>query len=121
MATSLIWANWGPLSSVVFFFFFLTLALAYFAIGYTHRTTVVLWYSGLCDIRVLFIYDACQCAWRIAPIRFNSVSLCPLIVIPNISFTRPAASAHIETWPLACQLHALTTTLYAPLVMKFQM
>ena len=28
-------------------------------IMYTHRTTVLLWYSGLCDIRVLFMYDAC--------------------------------------------------------------
>ena len=38
------------------------LALAYFAIRYTHRTTVVLWYDGLCDIRVLFMHDASQCA-----------------------------------------------------------
>ena len=35
------------------------LALAYFAIMYTHRTTVVLWYDGLCDIRVLF-YARCK-------------------------------------------------------------
>ena len=28
-------------------------------IMYTHRTTVLLWYSGLWDIRVLFMYDAC--------------------------------------------------------------
>ena len=28
-------------------------------IMYTHRTTVLLWYSGLCDIGVLFMYDAC--------------------------------------------------------------
>ena len=38
------------------------LALVYFAIRYTHRTTVVLWYDGLCDIRVLFMHDASQCA-----------------------------------------------------------
>ena len=28
-------------------------------IMYTHMTTVLLWYSGLCDIRVCFMYDAC--------------------------------------------------------------
>ena len=28
-------------------------------IMYTHTTTVLLWYSGLCDIGVLFMYDAC--------------------------------------------------------------
>ena len=60
-------------------------ALAYFAIRYTHRTTVALWYNGLCDIRVLFLQDASQCAWCITPIRFNKVRLSPLIVIPNIS------------------------------------
>ena len=61
------------------------LALAYFAIRYTHRTTVVLWYDGLCDIRVLFMHDASQSAWRITPIRFNNVRLSPLIFRPNIS------------------------------------
>ena len=54
------------------------LALAYFAIRYTHRTTVVLWYDGQCDIRVLFMHDASQCAWGITPIRFNNVRLSPL-------------------------------------------
>ena len=34
--------------------FYVLLALAYFAIRYTHRNTIVLWYDGLCDIRVLF-------------------------------------------------------------------
>ena len=34
------------------------IALAYFAIRYTHRTTVVLWYDRLGDIRVLFMHDA---------------------------------------------------------------
>ena len=32
-----------------------------------------------------FLHDACQCAWRIAPIRFNNVSLYPFIFIPNMS------------------------------------
>ena len=61
------------------------LALAYFPIRYTHRTTVVLWNDGLCDIRVLFMHDANQSAWRITPIRFNNVRLSPLIFRPNIS------------------------------------
>ena len=60
-------------------------ALAYFAIRYTHRTTVVLRYNGLCDIRVLFVHDASQCAWRIKPISFNYVRLSSLIFMPNIS------------------------------------
>jgi len=29
-----------------------------------YRNTVVLWYNGLCDIRVLFVHDATRCAWR---------------------------------------------------------
>ena len=61
------------------------LALAYFAIRYTHRTTVVLGYNGPCDIGVLFMYDASQCASRISTIRFNNVRLSPLIRIPNIA------------------------------------
>ena len=52
---------------------------------HTHRTTVVLWYDGQCDIRVLFMHDASQCAWRITPIRFNNARLSPLIFRPNIS------------------------------------
>ena len=40
------------------------LALAYFAIRYTYTTTVVLWYNGLCDIRVLFVHDANEFARR---------------------------------------------------------
>ena len=52
---------------------------------YTRKTTVLLWPSGLVNIRVLFMYDVCQYAWRIASIRFNNVSLCPLILIPNMS------------------------------------
>ena len=60
-------------------------ALAYFAIRYTHRTTVVLGYNGPCDIGVLFMYDASQCASRISTIRFNNVRLSPLIRIPNIA------------------------------------
>ena len=52
---------------------------------HTHRTTVVLWYDGLCDIRVLFMHDASQCAWGITPIRFNNVRLSALSFRPNIS------------------------------------
>ena len=91
------------------FFLFLSIhahALAYLAITCTPRTTDVLWYSGVRDIRVLFMYDANQCAWRIALIRLNNVS--PLNFTSK--YIRPAASAHIKT-----------TTLPAPLVMKFQM
>ena len=65
--------------------FNLGLAQVHVVIMYTHKTTVLLWCSGLCDIRVLFLYDVCQYAWRIASIRFNNVSLCPLILIPNMS------------------------------------
>ena len=36
------------------------LALAYFAIRFTHRTAVALWYNGLCDIRVLFVCARCK-------------------------------------------------------------
>ena len=61
------------------------LAQVHVVIMYTHKTTVLLWCSGLCDIRVLFLYDVCQYPWRIASIRFNNVSLCPLILIPNMS------------------------------------
>ena len=69
----------GKLGGGAFFHFLLRyfnvlFALAYFSIRYTHRTTVVLWYNDLCDIRVLFMHDASQCAWRITPIRFNNVS-----------------------------------------------
>ena len=32
-----------------------------------------------------FLYNVCQYVWRIASIRFNNVSLCPLILIPNMS------------------------------------
>ena len=61
------------------------LAQVHVVIMYTHKTTVLLRSSGLCDIRVLFMYDVCQYVWRIASIRFNNVSLCPLILIPNMS------------------------------------
>ena len=40
------------------------IALAYFTIRYIYRTTVILWYNGPCDIPVLFVHDATQCAWR---------------------------------------------------------
>ena len=75
----------GSLSFIFFFFLSISpLALAYFAIRYTYRTTIVLWYNGLFDIRILFVYDESQCAWHIAPISFNNVRLSPLICIPNI-------------------------------------
>ena len=61
------------------------LAQVHVVIMYTHKTTVLLWFSGLCDIRVLFLYDVCQYAWRITSIRLNNVSRCPLILIPNMS------------------------------------
>ena len=70
------------------FFFILSiaaLALVYVVIMYTYRTTVLLWCSVLCDILVLFMYETCQWPWRIAPIRFNNVSLCFSIFIANIS------------------------------------
>ena len=70
------------------FFFILSiaaLALVYAVIMYTYRTTVLLWCSVLCVILVLFMYETCQWRWRIAPIRFNNVSLCLSIFIANIS------------------------------------
>ena len=75
----------GPLSFVFLLLSMSAFALAYFSMRYTYMTTAILWYNGLCAIRVLFMYDACQCTWRIATIKFNKVTLCPLIVIPNIS------------------------------------
>ena len=75
----------GALSFGFLFLQMSAFALAYFAMRCTHRTTAILWYNGLCDIRVLFVYDACQCTCRIATIRLYKVTLCPLIVIPNIS------------------------------------
>ena len=112
----------GPLYAVFFFFLSMSaIALVYVVIMYTHRTTIVLWCSGLCDIRVLFMYEACQCAWRIAPIRFNNVSFCPSIVITNISgLLRRARVLNPGRLLASWQLAALTTTLSAPLVMKCQ-
>ena len=77
--------GWGAFFHFLLRSFNVLLALAYFSIRYTHRTTVVLWYNGLCDIRVLFMHDASQCAWRITPIRLNNVRLSALIFRPNIS------------------------------------
>ena len=74
------------------------LALAYFAIRYSHRTTVVLWYNGLCDIQVLFMHDASQCAWRITPIRLKKCQT--LSVDFYTKDIRPAASARIKTTTL---------------------
>ena len=54
----------GTFSFIFFYCYSMSaLALAYFAIRYTYRATVVLWYNGLCDIAVLFVHDANQCAW----------------------------------------------------------
>ena len=105
MAAPLIYANWGggTLSSDFFFLSMSALAQVHVVIMYTHNTTVLLWCSGLCDIRVLFLYNVCQYAWRIASIRFNNVSLCPLILIPNV---RPAVSALIKPGQSVCQLDA---------------
>ena len=76
----------GTLSSDYSFFLSMSaLAQVHVVIMYTHKTTVLLWCSGLCDIRVLFLYNVCQYVWRIASIRFNNVSLRPLILIPNMS------------------------------------
>ena len=87
MATPLIQANGGGARFLPLLprSFNVLLALAYFAIRYTHRTTVVLWYDGLCDIWVLFMHDAGQSGWRITPIRLKNVRLSPLIFRPNIS------------------------------------
>ena len=75
----------GALSSLFLLFFNDLLAQAYFTVSYIHRTTLILRYNGLCDIRVHFVHDASQCAWRIIPIRYNNVRLSPLTFIPNIS------------------------------------
>ena len=50
----------GPLSLVYFFLSMYAPCAWVCVIMYTRRTTVLLWYSGLCDIRVLFMYDGCQ-------------------------------------------------------------
>ena len=76
----------GALSSDYSFFLSMSaLAQVHVVIMHTHRTTVLLCCSGLFDIRVHFLYDSCNCAWRIEPIRFNNVSLCSLIFIPTMS------------------------------------
>ena len=76
----------GTLSSGYSFFLSMSaLAQVHVVIMFTLRATFLLWSSCLSDIRVLFLHDACQCAWRIAPIRFNNVSIYPFIFIPNMS------------------------------------
>ena len=53
----------GTFPFILFYYLSMSvLALAYLAIRYRHRTTVVLGYNGLCDIGVLLVYDASQCA-----------------------------------------------------------
>jgi hypothetical protein len=46
-------------SRILLFFHCMHPARGDVVIMYTHRTSVLLWYSGLGDIRVLFMYDAC--------------------------------------------------------------
>ena len=75
----------GAFFRLLFSFSVCTCAACVCFIIYKHRTTVLLWYMGVCDIRVLFMYDPCKCVWHIAPIRFNNISLCPSICIRNIS------------------------------------
>ena len=71
----------GAFFRLLFSFSVCTCAACVCFIIYKHRTTVLLWYRGVCDIRVLFMYDPCKCVWHIAPIRFNNISLCPSIFI----------------------------------------
>ena len=88
MATPLIYIleRGRALSSDYSFFLSISArAQIHVAIMFTYKTTVLLWSSSLCDIRVHFLYDVCQYALRVASIRFNNVSLCPLILIPNMS------------------------------------
>ena len=66
-----------------------------------------------------FLYDVCQYAWRIASIIFNNVSLCPLILIPNMSgLLCPLLLNPAVGLPVGCALH---TTLPAPPVMNVQL
>ena len=51
------------------------------------------------------------------PAHFNNVSLCLLVVIPNIT---GLLRLGIKPGPPACQSDALTTTLPAPRVLKFE-
>ena len=58
-------------------------------------------------------------AHSIAPpdAQFTSVILCLLVFIPNIT---GVLRLGIKAGPLACQSYALTTTLSAPRVLKFE-
>ena len=58
-------------------------------------------------------------AHNIAPLdaQFSSVILCLLVFIPNITGVLPPG---IKAGPPACQSYALTTTLSAPRVRKFE-
>ena len=58
-------------------------------------------------------------AHSIAPpdAQFSSVILCLLVFIPNITVVLRLG---INAGPLACQSYALTTTLSAPRVLKFE-
>ena len=107
-------------SDYSFFLSMSALAQVHVAIVYTHKCTVLLWSSGLCDIRVHFLYDVCQYAWRIASIRFNNVSLCPLILMPNMSgLLCPLLLNPGSRFPSWMRANHYTT--YAPPVMNVQM
>ena len=62
------------------------LALAYFAIRYTHIGLQLCYgTTASATFGYFFMHDARQCAWGITPIRFNNVRLSPLSFRPNIS------------------------------------
>ena len=62
------------------------LALAYFAIRYTHIGLQLCYgTTASATFGYFFMHDASQCAWGITPIRFNNVRLSPLSFRPNIS------------------------------------
>ena len=79
------WGGEALSSTFISFFQCFTCASLFRNNVHTHGTTVVLWYDGQCDIRVLFKHDASQCAWGITPIRFNNVRLSPMSFRRNIS------------------------------------
>ena len=62
------------------------LALAYFAIRYTHIGLQLCYgTTASATFGYFFMHDASQCAWGITPIRFNNVRLSTLSFRPNIS------------------------------------
>ena len=62
------------------------LALAYFAIRFTHIGLQLCYgTTASAAFGYVFMHDASQCAWGITPIRFDNVRLSPLSFTPNIS------------------------------------